>query len=199
MEATDSHPQTENEAHFSLLTCLPVTVFRKGKRKRVFRWSSTSPVLQPINLTLSSHDSSALASQPASLSAKTRRSKARFSLSATKSQHDSEPSLTLVESVTLLPLDLTSLMFSVCRQSLTRPGLYSRRFLHSGHECCKIRAWYEYTGWKNLMGTGMRQLILSSKADRADYSHCCVKTLTTEQCSCQAWRGLLGVGTRTDG
>lgn len=43
------------------------------------------------------------------------------------------------------------------------------------------------------MATGMRQLTLSSRADRADYSQCCVKTLTTEQCCCHGWRGLLGV------
>lgn len=58
----------------------------------------------------------------------------------------------------------------------------------------KMRAWYKCAGWKNLMGTGMRQLILNSRADRADYSESCVKTLTTEQCCCQGWRGLLGVG-----
>lgn len=53
--------------------------------------------------------------------------------------------------------------------------------------------WYKCAGWKNLMATGMRRLTLCSRADRADYSHCCVKTLTTGQCCCQSWRGLLGV------
>lgn len=46
------------------------------------------------------------------------------------------------------------------------------------------------------MAAGTRQLILSSRADRADYRHCSVKMLTTEQCCCQGWRGLLGVGRR---